>query len=142
MKKRGFGLIMAIIFVMLVSSLGILGLNLATSKTTTTVNRYLHTQAEIYAKNFTEYVILRALKHDYTLGCLDDLNATNEIFGFGAILTHVGNIGSCKGKIQLSNPKDGGILIIDVFVWALDNNQDDEPIQHNVKFHKRTLQKL
>ncbi|MDL0089170.1 hypothetical protein [Campylobacter gastrosuis] len=142
--KRGFALIIAIVFVVLIASLGVLAMILSTTASKQSADMYVKDQVEIYAKSFTEYAVLRLLTHDFNTGCLDEINGDSKTYAatklkLNAKITYYGKIGNCTG-ISLTgdnkNPSSGTVMI-DVFVTN-DTNKEILPI----RYHKRTLQKL
>lgn len=142
--RRGFAIIIAIIFVVLISSLGALALMLSATASKQSADMYVKDQVEIYAKSFTEYAVLRLLTHDFNTGCLYEINGDSKTYlatklKLNAKITYYGKIGTCNG-IALSGDnanKSSGTVMIDVFVTN-DTNKDMLPI----RYHKRTLQKL
>ena len=53
--KKGFSLILAIIFILLVASIGALSMSISSSSAKTSVNLFIHEQAKLLADGAAEY---------------------------------------------------------------------------------------
>lgn len=158
--KRGFSLIMAIFFVMLIATLGMMSLSLSSKITKQSGDIYLKEQAELYAISATSLAVLEMQATDYSTGCFE---GNTYDFGDGFIanvslfyldhnmprcLPKPGDIDSnIKSRNSINkdymdledsngvvNPGYYNVALIDVIVT---NDQGIEPI----RFHKRTVQR-
>lgn len=148
MMRKGFSLIMAIFFIVLVSTLGALALSLSTQSAKQTFDVYLREQAELLAQSATEYAILAISAHDReaTGNCINDITnirfpvADTPLFTTDIHIRYLGRdlpAGCNKlGDNNLSTDDSNVTALIDVFVKS---NEDIsvEPI----RYHRRTLQK-
>ena len=152
-QRRGFAMIMAIFFVILISTL--LSYMLASSSETAkrTTNNYLNEQAQLLAKSAVEYTILRASGHDRTGGtcmlgfngnypnsgatAIFDINVTVEYFGLGNAC-NPRFVAAGRAISNISTAESNGTMMIDVYVSDNINLGLTEPI----RYHRRTLQKL
>ncbi|KEA45494.1 hypothetical protein [Campylobacter mucosalis] len=160
--RRAFGMMWAIIFIILISLFIAFSLSVSSSNLTQTSDTYLSEQAELLARGATEYAMLRILKHDFIKdGCLENLDgsftppdASDKLFEIKIKIKHIGDIGSCISSSKSQNVKNikPGNVIIDVWVsYAKDKDKakikddmqlSDEMQKHPITFHRRTLQKL
>lgn len=144
--KKGFSLITAIIFILLVSTLAALALSLSAQSAKQTGDLYLKTQAELLARSATEYALLAISAHDIaaTNNCVNQINATypnnaNPSFDINVTINYLGR-GLPGGCNTLSNnvqePESNVTVILDTFVQTHDG-VSSEPI----RFYRRTIQK-
>lgn len=147
--RRGFSLITAIVFIVLVSSIAALSLSFSGLSTKQTTDLYLREQAELLVQSGTEFALLAISGHDInaTNNCLNALNIQYPQTGVGALfdinvtINYMG-IGLPAGCNTLSNTVatvDSNItVIIDTIVQTTpENNISTEPI----RLHRRTIQK-
>lgn len=157
--KKGFGIIMAIIFIVIIATIGALSLSLSTKGVKETSDIYLKTQANLLLKSATEYAILAFSAHDRnaTNNCINDINMTypvagpNRLFDIQIILAYLqnppGNV-ACRSfrgnpnatnnpdREQITNPDSNFIMRVDVIVQTAPG-VSTEPI----RLHRRTIQK-
>jgi len=138
--RKGFSLLTAILFLVLVATISVLALSLSTQSAKQTTDIFLKTQAEILAKSATEYAILAISGHDYNINCLKNINSTyNNIFDINISIQYIGS-GLPAGCPQLGSNittiDSNRTVIIDTIVSS-QASVATEP----VKIHKRTIQK-
>jgi len=146
--RKGFSLITAIVFMVLVASIAALSLSFSTFSTKQTTDLYLREQAELLLQSGTEFALLAISGHNIAAnGCLNAINSqypqTNAaaIFDINITINYMGN-GLPAGCNILSNTVDTNdsnvTVIIDTVVSTnTDNNISTEPI----RLHRRTIQK-
>lgn len=147
--RRGFSLITAIIFIVLVASIAALSLSFSGLSTKQTTDLYLREQAELLVQSGTEFALLAISGHDInaTNNCLNALNIQYPQTGAGALfdinitLNYMGR-GLPAGCNTLSNTVatiDSNVtVILDTIVELTPgNNLATEPI----RLHRRTIQK-
>jgi type II secretory pathway pseudopilin PulG len=146
--RRGFTLITAIIFMVLVASIAALSLSFSSFSTKQTTDLYLREQAELLVQSGTEFALLAISGHNIAVnGCLNAINSqypqTNAaaIFDINITINYMGN-GLPAGCNILSNTVDTNdsnvTVIIDTIVETTPgNNISTEPI----RLHRRTIQK-
>ena len=144
--RSGFSMITAIIFIVLVATLGALALSLSTQTTKQTSDLFLREQAELLGQSATEFALLAFSAHEInaTNGCLQQINTqypeagANAFFDINITLRYLGSGLPCDGAFIIDNnvtTADSNLtLIIDTIVTS---NVATEPI----RFHRRTLQK-
>ena len=135
----------ALIFMVLVATLGALALSLSTATVKQTSDLYLREQAELLVQSATEYALLAISGHaiNTTNGCLNTINATYEnIFDINISLYYMGNglPAGCQtltGNLNNITTTDSNItVVIDTIVSTADGIST-EPI----RLHRRTIQK-
>lgn len=147
--RKGFTLITAVLFIILVSTIALLALMLSSFSTKQTSDLYLHEQAELLLQSGTEFALLAISGHDIatTGNCINTINAQYPQAGAGALfnidmnISYIGS-GLPGGCNILSNtivtPESNVTAIIDTIVETTPgNNVSTEPI----RLHRRTIQK-
>ncbi|WP_052433627.1 hypothetical protein [Sulfurospirillum arsenophilum] len=147
--RKGFSLITAIIFMVLIASIAALSLSFSGLSTKQTTDLYLREQAELLVQSGTEFALLAISGHDInaTNNCLNAINiqypqiGTGALFDINVTLNYMGR-GLPAGCNTLSNTvatADSNItVIIDTIVQTTTaNNISTEPI----RLHRRTIQK-
>ena len=150
--RKGFSLITAIIFIVLVSTIAALALSFSTFSTKQTSDLFLREQAELLVQSGTEYALLAISGHDIkTNGCLNAINAqypqagATAMFNINVTINYLGrglasaSNNNCNILSDLVATDDSNItVIIDTIVsTTTDNNISTEPI----RLHRRTIQK-
>ena len=109
--KKGFSLILAIIFILLVASIGALSMSISSSSAKTSVNLFIHEQAKLLADGAAEYAIMKVqqnLQQNFATTCVDEIeinypNGTNPTFRANISITYIGDkdtIEKCANKIE------------------------------------------
>ena len=70
--KKGFSLILAIIFILLVASIGALSMAISSSSAKTSVNLFIHEQAKLLADGAAEYAIMKVQQNNFAATCVDE----------------------------------------------------------------------
>ena len=151
--RKGFSLLTAIIFMVLVATLSALALSISALGVKQTSDTYLREQAELLVQSSTEYALLAISAHDIAANdnCLNTINAQYPNAGVNALFdinisVHYMGIGLPVGNVKCQrfsqtdiNTTDSNVtVIIDTIVsTTLDNNITTEPI----RLHRRTIQK-
>lgn len=166
--KRSFVLLVAIFFVILISTLGALSLALAASSVKNTSGAYLREQAELLAISATEHAVLALQAHDFngTNPCLESINSQfpneNEaMFDINVTIAYIANDLDCN-KISIYNGNKIKNVRINIEKEEKDKNsttilQRDrykmaiidtivtstpDVISEPIRFHRRTTQPL
>lgn len=146
--RKGFSLITAIVFMVLIASIAALSLSFSTFSTKQTTDLYLREQAELLVQSGTEFALLAISGHNIAVnGCLNAINSqypqTNAaaIFDINITINYMGNglPGGCNILSNTVDTNDSNVtVIIDTVVSTVtDNNISTEPI----RLHRRTIQK-
>ena len=99
--KKGFSLILAIIFILLVASIGALSMAISSSSAKTSVNLFIHEQAKLLADGAAEYAIMKVQQNDFTATCVDEIeinypNEDSPTFKANISITYIGDIGTIQ----------------------------------------------
>ena len=105
--KKGFSLILAIIFILLVASIGALSMSISSSSAKTSVNLFIHEQAKLLADGAAEYAIMKVQQNNFATTCVDEIeinypNDTSRTFKANISITYIGDgetIKNCTNKI-------------------------------------------
>lgn len=94
--KKGFSLILAIIFILLVASIGALSMAISSSSAKTSVNLFIHEQAKLLADGAAEYAIMKVQQNNFADTCVDEIeinypNGTNPTFRANISITYIGD---------------------------------------------------
>ena len=144
--RRGFTLITAILFILLISTISMLALSLSSLTTKQTSDIYLREQAELLLQSATEYALLAISGRNIaTNGCINAINAqypqagANALFDINISLSYLGNgLPNTCNRLDnnVSNLDSNVTVMIDTVVTSA-NSVSTEPI----RLHRRTLQK-
>lgn len=145
MMKKGFSLIAAIFFIILISTIALTSLSIATMSAREAPNILLNQQAELLARSATEYAIMNIQQNDYNKGCPESVKEINlnypsksPIFNVKVQIYYLNSALHCGDNVISSTALTGDdklASIIDVHVDSV-GNIGSAPI----KFSRRTLQ--
>lgn len=143
--KKGFSLIAAIFFIILISTIALTSLSIATMSAREAPNILLNQQAELLARSATEYAIMNIQQNDYNKGCPDSVKEINlnypsksPIFNVKVQIYYLNSALPCDKNVishTALTDNDKFASIIDVHVASV-GNIGSAPI----KFSRRTLQ--
>lgn len=157
MKKRGFALVAAIFFIIIVATIAVTTLSTATMTARDTVNLHAKEQAFLLAQSATEFAIMAMQTHHYPdtrvggvagANCLEQINLTypvadTPLYNIRVDLYYVNRELGCSadnmiGATNLVDNRSPGahIALVDVTVTSTPN-LGGIPIRYN----RRTLQK-
>lgn len=146
MMKKGFSLIAAIFFIILISTIALTSLSIATMSAREAPNILLNQQAELLARSATEYAIMNIQQNDYNKSCpgsvkeinLNYPNNNSPIFNAKVQIYYLNSALPCGDNVISSTVLADNYKfasIIDVRVTSV-GNIGSAPI----KFSRRTLQ--
>lgn len=109
--KKGFSLILAIIFILLVASIGTLSMAISSSSAKTSVNLFIHEQAKLLADSASEYALMKVQQNDFDTTCVDEIEInyqpndkySSPTFKAYISITYIGDkdtIKNCANKIE------------------------------------------
>ncbi len=146
MKRRGFGIITAIILLVLIATVAVMILSLSATSSKKATDDYLRIQADMLARSATEFAIMRIQGFDRSPGknCLEKINIDAKPFDINVRISYFMTndasdfLSNCGSKIaaDLTDGDLNGMAQIDVVVTT-QADVTSEPI----RIHKRTLQK-
>jgi len=137
--RKGFSLLTAILFLVLVATISVLALSLSTQSAKQTTDIFLKTQAELLAKSSTEYALLAMSGHDYSANCLNKIDAEyNDMFDVNISLQYIGSglTGCTQLGSDISTSDSNRTVIIDTVVTT-----KATIAQEVIRIHRRTIQK-
>lgn len=145
MKKRGFGIITAIVLLVLIATVGAMIISIAVMNSKKATDDYLRVQAEMLARSATEFAVMRIQGFNRTTNsnCLETVTITADPFTAKATINYLFDAATagaldCNNELaaNVADPDLNGMAMIDVVVTTKDGTTT-EPI----RIHKRTLQK-
>lgn len=139
--KKGFSLIVAVIFLVTVATLGALALSISTQSVKKTTDNFLYHQAELLVDSGVTYTLLAMSGHDYSTNCLDQVNMTyNKMFDINVSINYIGSgIGSCTNVLtptDINTSESNRTVILDTTVTLNDNIATEK-----ITVHRRSIQK-
>lgn len=78
--KKGISLLITIVFIVVMSIIGLMILRFSSSSTTHTTRSFLDTRAELMLRSATEYAILALHGHNFNSKCLNNINLSDNLF--------------------------------------------------------------
>lgn len=149
MKKRGFALIAAIFFIIIIATIAVTTLSTASMTARDTVNAHTREQALLLAQSATEFAVMAMQAHQYNdtggNNCLERINLAYPGYTITVNLYYIDNSLGCSaandiGGVALGiNPYTGlgnsHMALVDVTVRSITG--DLPPVVYN----RRTLQK-
>ncbi len=155
-KRKGFAMIMAIFFMIVIATLLSYMLSTTTETAKRTTNTYVNEQAQLLAKSAVEYALLHVSGYDRdgaddVVGTGDDNCSNgfniqyspngNAMFDINVSISYIGlsAISGCNDYVDnILTAESNGTMLIDVYVQDTAALMLSEPI----RYHRRTLQKL
>jgi len=138
--RRGFSLLVAIIFILTLGIVMALSIALSSQSLEQSAKTYLIEQSQLLAKSATEYAILSAQGHDFSLNCLNNINLNfNNLYDINITIHYIGSNlpPNCNQFANSISTKESNLtMVIDTRVYI--NKGSNE----GVSFFRRTLQKL
>lgn len=148
--RKAFSMMTAIFVMMVMGAVSLLVMDLSGKIVKATTDQYMHEQASLYAKSYTEYAVLAVTGNDRSNNCLSTINGTIGSPSDGAgyiVTTHISyigtsaEIGNCANTRRLSTNVTTAStplsIIVDAYVDYKDPDNDS-----NVSVHRRTIQKI
>ena len=131
--KKGFSLILAIIFILLVASIGALSMAISSSSAKTSVNLFIHEQAKLLADGAAEYAIMKVQQNNFATTCVDEIeinypNGTNPTFRANISITYIGDIRTiqhCTNQIVSEKTGLQSIIISGQVRSLLENSREN-----------------
>lgn len=152
--KRAFSMITAIFTIVVMASLTALIMNIMGKTIKATTQQYQKEQAVLLARSYTELAILYVMSYERnsTNNCIQNITShfgPDAPLGYDIVtdIQYIGQANSavwCGASTIVAFPGSTGFdntmsLVIDTYVYYRDF---DDPLDRNITFHRRTLQKL
>lgn len=146
--KRGFSLLTAIIFLVLIATIAALSISLSTQSVKQTTDIYLKNEAELLLRSGTEFAMLAMSGTDYNAtNCLDNINMTyNSTHDINVTISYIGSglPDDPTGLIGCAHILDNNISTSDsnrtVIIDAVVTTKEGI-IPERIRLHRRTIQK-
>ena len=145
--RKGFGLITAIIILVVVSSLMAMMISLSSASVKNTTDIYLKEQAELLLRSASEYALLAISAHDNSVDCIQQINIAYPVappehtHEANITIRYLGNgLPALCSPIDntLVTPESNLTIIMDTIVSV---NQAYTQISEPIRLHRRTIQK-
>lgn len=151
LRKRGFGLITAIVLLVLISTVAMMILSISATSSKKATDDYLRIQAEMLTRSATEFAVMRVQGFDRSGGhCLENLDINAAPFDVNVTINYLFSkstadaLTGCNNKYatDVSDADLNGIVIMDVVVTQQMPTTDSfEWSSEPIRIHKRTIQK-
>jgi len=153
--KSAFSMVTAIIVIFIMGTVSAMILGVSNRTVYATTAQYQKEQARLLARSYTELAMLYIINYDRVSNnnCIENIKADfgdpNNQYHIEANIQYIGNSGllpNCPANItqdwNVTNPTgfDSSIaIIIDIFVKY---SSFDDPLDRNITFYRRSVQKL
>lgn len=137
--KRGFSLIMAIVFIVVIITIGMLSFTLSNTSVKQTTEQYLSEQAEALAMSASEYAIYAIQKHDFSQNYLNEVNITSGVLSAHVSIKYINTKSKTKNSKTDFTDKDNKIRAV-ILTTIVESNPDIIKDQ-NIRYVRITTQK-
>lgn len=144
--RQGFGLIQALIVIVLISGIIVIAMKYATVSVKHTSDTYMRESAELFLNSAVELALLAISGHDRSVGCLHDINITSSDNRYLADIniTHYfyyqGVDGTpCDRAIATQTEESHGMALLHVTVYT--NSLEPKNQAKKIRLTRRTLQR-
>jgi hypothetical protein len=144
-SRNGIAMIMAIVAIVIISTIMALAISMTSQTTKSTTDVYLYEQSVLLAKSATEYALLKiAQENNSTNPCnVTSLNfkQENNLYDINVSILYVYTTmcpTASNSYTTVETEEQNGSILIDVAVSVTDTTVSTEPI----RYFKRTIQKL
>lgn len=143
--RKGFSLLTAIIFLILIATLSALSITLSTQSVKQTTDIYLKTQSELLLRSGTEFAMLAISGHNFNATCLNSLsirypeNTADYTHDINISISYIGSnlpAGCNQYGTDIATPDSNRTVIIDTVVSTNPTIQNEQ-----IRLHRRTIQK-
>lgn len=145
--SRGFGVMTAMIILVIVATLGALMLSFSSSSVKQAGDDYLRLQAQLLAQSAQEFALLRISGFNRGGGgCLENLDIKADPFDINVTIYYIFDSPAPAGCTQVLNTSlidhdSNGTAIIDVVVTTASNSVGQDYTTEPITVHRRTIQK-
>ena len=144
MKRKGFGLITAIIMMMIVAILMSLMIGLSSSTIKQTSNLFIKEQARLHLRSATELALLAISGHNNSVDCIENMSIdfNNNSYQANINMWYIGRgiPAGCHHILEnnISTDDSNYTVVMDITVEA---NQTKLGLTEPIKLYRRTIQK-
>jgi len=112
--RKSFAMLIAIAFIVVMSIVGYMILQFNSSTNLRVTRSFVNTKAELMLRSATEYAILALHGHNFTNGCLNDVNLSDDFFNihiqYHYFLTNC-NPTLCRCSLIQTADTNGSVLV-------------------------------
>jgi len=133
--KKAFSLLTAIIFIVVVATIGAISFSLLSTNVQKSEDTYLLEQSRLLARSATEYAILAVSGHDRSSDCLERIDTSYlDTYDINISLHYIG--ANLPSTCPVLDRRGSSIFVlIDTFVSVRNSTNP-------VTYHHRSIQKL
>ncbi|RAZ52244.1 type II secretion system protein [Campylobacter hyointestinalis] len=137
--KRGFSLIMAIVFIVVIITIGMLSFTLSNTNVKQTTEQYLSEQAEALAMSASEYAIYKIQDQNFSKDYLNEVNLTSGVLNAHVSIKYINTKSKPENSKTDFTDKDNKIraVILTTIVESNPNIIKDQ----NIRYVRITTQK-
>lgn len=137
--KRGFSLIMAIVFIVVIITIGMLSFTLSNTSVKQTTEQYLSEQAEALAMSASEYAIYKIQDQNFSKDYLNEVNLTSGVLSAHVSIKYINTKSKTEDSKTDFADKDNKIraVILTTIVESNPNIIKDQ----NIRYVRITTQK-
>ncbi|MDD3835147.1 MAG: hypothetical protein PHS42_06700 [Sulfurimonas sp.] len=147
LHRSGFAMIMAIIAIVIISTIMAFSLSLTTQTAKTTTDTYLYEQAVLYSKSAAELALLEIAKTNIAEdGCLNSFETDfpdelgkESLFQAKVTMKYVysAEVTGCDKYFIITTPEQNGTVLMDITITT-----KDEVATEPIRYFRRSIQKL
>jgi len=147
LHRSGFAMIMAIIAIVIISTIMAFSLSLTTQTAKTTTDTYLYEQAVLYSKSAAELALLEIAKTNIAEdGCLNSFETDfpdelgkESLFQAKVTMKYVysAEVTGCDKYFIITTPEQNGTVLMDITITT-----KDEVATEPIRYFRRSVQKL
>lgn len=142
--RPAMAIVMAIVFIVIIATIGALSLRLVSQTTKTTTDIYLYEQAAIYAKSAAEIALLDIAQNGPCTTSFPSLSEIDSLYNVTVDVKYIYKGLSCNGGTNdylttpITTDEQNGSVVMDITVEVNASSTGSEPI----RYFRRTIQKL
>lgn len=137
--KRGFSLIMAIVFIVVIITIGMLSFTLSNTSVKQTTEQYLSEQAEALAMSASEYAIYKIQDQNFSKDYLNEVNLTSGVLNAHVSIKYINTKSKTENSKTDFADQDNKIRAV-ILTTIVESNPDIIKDQ-NIRYVRITTQK-
>jgi hypothetical protein len=145
--RKGFGLLQALMIIILISGIMTIAMKYATVSVKQTSDLYVRESAELFMNSAVELSLLAISGHDRSSGCLHEVNITSSDQRFRADVNisryylYQGRDGTnpCDRNVSIQTEDSHGMVMLEIVVETNATNPKNRG--KHIKLTRRTLQR-
>lgn len=137
--KRGFSLIMAIVFIVVIITIGMLSFTLSNTSVKQTTEQYLSEQAEALAISASEYAIYKIQDNNFSKDYLNNVNIKSGVLSADVSIKYINTKSKTENSKTDFADKDNKIRA--VILTTVVKSDPDIIKDQNIRYVRITTQK-